>query len=269
MASVVAGSLLVPVMAMALLSATCLCTQVAGQNEVSLFCFVLITPGHASKNPREAALLLAQRHANAGIFGCEEWAIYSNATHPGLDISHVEGPLAVPIGGLYRSLLNSRAFQKVWQNIFSTGRFLLHNWVVKVDPDTAFSPRRLREVLKLDIQGPRRAVFLLNALMKVWGSIEVLSRAAVKAYASGAKRCESEIDVSDKGEDWYLHLCMDLLGIEGVVVPRLLGMQSLTRSPCNSSHAAFHPFRSRGALFGCLRRAEASLDARHCQSSSS
>jgi len=218
----------------------------------TLFCFVLAKPD------REAALLLAQREAGVGIFSCDAWLVYSNETLPALHARVLDGgPLEVSVGGLYTSLLNTDVFQRIWRNVFAQGQYRDYDWTVKVDPDTAFAVPHLRSILQQDFwrsSTSDEAVYLLNSLGKLWGPIEVLSQAAMRDFERGAASCEASIDVRGKGEDWYLHLCLDQLGVRGATTPRLLSMQSLARSPCNSSHAAFHPFKSRGALLGCLLR---------------
>eukprot|EP00929_Paragymnodinium_shiwhaense_P105875 TRINITY_DN70934_c0_g1_i1.p1 TRINITY_DN70934_c0_g1~~TRINITY_DN70934_c0_g1_i1.p1 ORF type:complete len:267 (+),score=19.91 TRINITY_DN70934_c0_g1_i1:215-1015(+) len=216
----------------------------------SVFCFAL------ANSEREVSLLEVQQQAAVGIFACDEWVVYSNRSLPTLSARTLGGlTLDVPRGGRYESLLNSEAFQAIWRDIFWQRRYRSHDWTVKVDPDTALSVPHLRHMLR-EIGEASQPVFLLNGLGVLWGAIEVLSLGAMHAFADGSASCESSIDISGKGEDWYLHLCMEHLGLQGVVAARLLSLRPWHQGPCNGSEAAFHPFKSRGALLACLRRVE-------------
>eukprot|EP00419_Tripos_fusus_P049303 CAMPEP_0172820236 /NCGR_PEP_ID=MMETSP1075-20121228/15128_1 /TAXON_ID=2916 /ORGANISM="Ceratium fusus, Strain PA161109" /LENGTH=278 /DNA_ID=CAMNT_0013660873 /DNA_START=74 /DNA_END=906 /DNA_ORIENTATION=- len=221
----------------------------------SLFCFALMMP----RGP-EVALLEAQHAVGAGIFSCEEWRVFSNVSTPGshgqFQTSSIGGALAVPRGGRFRSLLNAAVFVRVWRSVFQEGCFRRHAWTAKVDPDTVFLPSRLRGLLHVHDSGFHSAVYLLNAVSKLWGSIEVLSAAAVETFAAGMSQCEAEVGCQGRGEDWYLHLCLDLLGARAFREPLLLAMRSRgTSGRCNGSvEVALHAFKRPAQLLGCLRR---------------
>eukprot|EP00933_Yihiella_yeosuensis_P033177 TRINITY_DN26894_c0_g1_i1.p1 TRINITY_DN26894_c0_g1~~TRINITY_DN26894_c0_g1_i1.p1 ORF type:complete len:279 (-),score=41.11 TRINITY_DN26894_c0_g1_i1:112-948(-) len=218
----------------------------------SLFCFTVALPG-----TREPRLLAAQLARNTGIFGCDEWAVYSNQSlfaSFSAQAKIVSHSFAVQTGGRYYSLMNAGVFLRVWRHIFREGRFRHYDWTVKVDPDTVFLSDRLTRSLQSLHQREDSRSYLLNGLAKLWGPIEVLSRGAMETFAAEVNGCEAEINPLDKGEDYFLHLCMDHLGLDALVLPSLLSMSRWRKSPCNSSHIAFHPFKREVNLIGCLQR---------------
>merc|ERR1712050_462936 len=91
--------------------------------------------------------------------------------------------------------------------------------------------------------GPR---YLANFGHDLHGPVEVLSRKAMEIYSKGARRCATEVDYSDKGEDWYLGLCLDLLEIPAEEEPRLLSDWHTEFNACDTIHAVFHPFKTWG-----------------------
>lgn len=129
--------------------------EVAGCPELSalaaplLFCFSLMRPvGY------ELGLLSAQLARRAGIFGCDEFAVFSNSTIPlgtdgetNVSTMSVPGELSVPFGGQWNTALNTGVFVRVWRAVGDLGRYQSCSWTVKADPDSVFLPSRLRELL--------------------------------------------------------------------------------------------------------------------------
>lgn len=114
-----------------------------------MFCFALMLPfGY------EPLLLQAQLAQKVGIFACEDFLVLSNITY---DLSNtgerqvptmpIAGSLEVAYGGKWNTALNTDIFIRVWNAVSMIGRWQLHDWTVKADPDTVFFPERLRRLV--------------------------------------------------------------------------------------------------------------------------
>jgi len=116
----------------------------------SLYCYSLMLPfGY------EPALLRSQKDRKVGIFSCNEYAVFSNSTNlldkkepVPLHVTLLNFSLAVPYGGKWHTALNTGVFNGVWTTIVSLGKYRMHDWVVKADPDSVFFPKRLVRLLQ-------------------------------------------------------------------------------------------------------------------------
>jgi len=124
------------------------------QKGISLYCWALMMPfGY------EAGLLLEQKRQGVGIFECDEWAVYSNQSMMAdgspfpFPVHEVTGPngepisLFVPLGGRWHTALNRDVFNQVWLKVVEVDQYRKHDWIVKVDPDSVFFPKRLKQVI--------------------------------------------------------------------------------------------------------------------------
>jgi len=124
------------------------------QKGISLYCWALMMPfGY------EAGLLLEQKRQGVGIFECDEWAVYSNQSMMSdgnpfpFPVHEVKGPngepisLFVPLGGRWHTALNRDVFNQVWLKVVEVDNYRKHDWIVKVDPDSVFFPKRLKQVI--------------------------------------------------------------------------------------------------------------------------
>jgi len=122
-----------------------------GAKVPSLWCFALMMPfGY------ELPLMREQLRRGAGLFGCDEFVVFSNRTlmlnSPGPGQKRI---LSLPIhsnlradyGGRWGTALNTDIFVEVWNSVSLLGRYQFHDWTVKTDPDSVFFPERLRELL--------------------------------------------------------------------------------------------------------------------------
>ncbi|CAK0892181.1 unnamed protein product [Prorocentrum cordatum] len=166
----------------------------------------------------------------------------------------LEADLDVPVAGRYKTALNGDLFLKAWHLVFRDGRYRSHDWTIKVDSDAVIVPVRLRQLLRRHCRVEACAPKLLaNFGRDLHGAVEALSRGAVDLYAEGVGRCVVEIGCSDKGEDWFLSLCLDLIGVRMESEPGLLsGRHDDHRSDCDAVHAAFQPFRTWAEHRRCL-----------------
>jgi len=238
----------------------------------SMFCWALVLP-----RGEEPALLLRQLREGVGIFSCDAHLSVSNASLKiafgsaanRLKTAVIEAYLFTPLGGKYFTALNSPVFIKAWHAVFQDGQYRNYDWTLKLDADAVFVPDRVRTLLGDHCSGGRgdcRAKYLANFGGDVHGPVEALSGQAMERYASGEARCRDQVDYSDKGEDWYLALCMDLLDIPGEEEPRLLSDWHLDQgfpSPCDTLHATFHPFKTWDYYSRCLCESGFATDSCH------
>jgi len=261
----------------------------------SMWCFVLMMPGGY-----EPTLILEQFGRRIGVFACDGYAVFSNDTAAlaelrfdeaadgggGRDLftSPIGGPLQVQLGGKWHTAMNTEVFVRVWASVIRLGRFQQYHWTVKADPDTVFVPSRLRQLLATE---PAGAVYLNNCRFGLHGPIEVLSRDAVSAYSRLSEACgdlvTDAMNTSNRGnderhafgEDKFLTLCLDAIGVRRVDELRLLLSEQAcghwsSNVSCDAGTVAFHPFkdvRRYRECWGTARRSaptwEEALAAKH------
>jgi len=234
-------------------------------SEETLYCFALMVLHSVERD-----LLVAQYQERAGIFSCNEYTVYSNESAVLKDdvlIRAVATNLHCERGGEFHTPLNVDAFGAVWKQVVEDGIFLRHDWTAKVDPDCVFLPQRLRGALPIRRdEGAHNAVYLNNCRFGLQGALEVLSRTAVQALASGWGRCRSHFrelcgGACMWGEDLFADQCLGkVLKVQRIDALGLLSASSCGaaegRDNCHDpSRAAFHPFRDLDAHRSCLRRA--------------
>jgi len=224
--------------------------------DASLFCFSLMLPwGY------EPDLLRMQITERRSIFACEDFVVYSSVAldlGSGYATSRIDTDLHCPLGGQYHTALNTPIFQKIWSQVIKDGRFLVHEWTVKADPDCVFLPSRLRDIVRVESLRTNvesgKGMFLNNCRFGLHGPLEVVSRRALEAYGRESHRCKEPPQ-----EDVYLQHCLLSLGVVQMNQFNLLA-EAACRSPdwqsCHSPQAAFHPFKSLNAYRSCQAAAE-------------
>uniref|UniRef100_A0A7S0FYJ6 Hexosyltransferase n=1 Tax=Pyrodinium bahamense TaxID=73915 RepID=A0A7S0FYJ6_9DINO len=258
----------------------------------SLFCFAVVAPG--TSEPEMVAMQYLQ---GSGIFGCDGYRVVSNVSaemlfskaslHLPDDISaHLpfdripvsvvnisiwvklqqSPPFWDPATNAWKQgdkhLANAPVFVEAWDKIFSGGEYSKYDWTVKLDVDAFPVPQRIRAMLRDHTKHPSWNMYMQNTAADRYGNflhgpIEVLSKAAMDAYSDGAGRCKREVYFRDKGEDWYLSLCLQRLGIPGIRELRLLDdayTVASTHVNCDTSYATFHPLKDLDNWNRCLRQ---------------
>merc|ERR1719253_1114229 len=157
-------------------------------------------------------------------------------------------------------------FMMVWDEVIREGKYLHHDWVVKVDPDAVFFPERLRHRLvkytpttKLDVP----AAYFVNCDLeygaldtlrfgKVFGSLEIYSREALAAYAAnGEPQCKA-LPWQGWGEDFYMQKCMELMGVMHLQDFTMVADKRCHFAPCtDETKVAFHDWKTVPAYFDC------------------
>ena len=221
---------------------------------LSTFCFQLV-----AREFGEAPLVAAALDARVLQDGCDTFRIYSNVSwlhgvsdHQGCS-SCVEqafyGSLDFPKGGEYGTRLNTGAFIYVWRHIFATRVWESCEWTIKLDADIMMRPDRLRNYLALFI--PTSPFYGKNVGDAMHGGIEVLTHPAVATYAAHQSTCES-LAWADKGEDWYLSLCMDALNVSGQRMGLLMREgENGGGTTCSGCDVSYHEFSDAEAWETC------------------
>jgi len=227
----------------------------------SLFCFAVLCIGGY-----EPDLMRAQLAKGAGIFACEEFMVIGDGVIPlgngpggtlqTVPIPHIQ--VGISKDG---TAANTLVFMKAWDKVREDMRYRNHEWTIKADPDSVVLPDRLRQKLAPHV-GP--ALYVKNCAKcsgpgwpMMFGSLEAVSRAAVDAYFDGEQRCATELGWQSWGEDLFLGLCLDHLGVGNIVDLSISGDNVCTGANCGDGwHGNYHPFKNAGAWFSCWDQAK-------------
>jgi len=233
----------------------------------SLLCFALMQPvGY------EPSLTRMQFNQGVGIFKCDEYALYSNQVIevvPGVYTHQVDSDLKCQYGGEFMTALNTPIFFAVWDKVLEDGRYKLHEWTVKVDPDCVFFPSRLRIVLEAyDPASSETGMYINNCKFGMHGPLEIFSARAVETWTNGKQQCSdyfSSLCSGDClwGEDMFIDQCLQRV----FQVPRMDDWSILVEDHCDPpkgwescedrTKVAFHPYKTEETYLHCLRGAGA------------
>lgn len=241
----------------------------------SLFCFSLMRSRFD-----ELGLLTMQRKKKVSIFACDEYAVYSNESteEAGFETSAVNMSFNLKTGNESARASSTEIFHAIWSRVVSAGRFKLHDWTVKVEPDCVFFPSRLRSILigysKLSLDLPH-GMYLNNCINGLQSPVEVLSRMAVEVLGSGWQRCLEHFQwlcsgSCGWGEDLFIDQCLSgVLKVDREYEMGLLIEEHceppLEWKSCHSAAAAFHPFSKVDAYEDCISAAESVSGTQHFQ----
>jgi len=236
----------------------------------SMFCWAVVRPwGY------EPGLVQAQYRRGASIFNCDTYAVLSSGedvdlgpvkalfipdTDPGADVGDL-----THMGTTTNSWLNTWIFMQAWKVVHKETTAIQHDWTVKVDPDAVFFPERLRfHVADHTPAGGGASLYFMNCNRefggqhtgaKLFGSLEVFSRKALKAYMTGAGKCEEELDWKGWGEDYFMSHCMDHLGVGRVEDFGMLSDKRCWWTECTDTwKVSFHDFKDEDSYFECWEK---------------
>jgi len=230
----------------------------------SLFCFeVMMTTTY------EFGLVKKQIEAGAGIFTCDEHAVFSQNGRKFL----AKGPNGPPVYTIWfekapvwksqdNTAANTLLFMHLWQAVKKDGRYAHHDWTVKADPDAVVLPWRIRSHLA-KATGPNNYLVNCNKypgtknFPMIYGAFEAYSRQAMQSYFNGGDaRCASELPWRPWGEDFFMHHCMKLLGVQQYDDFSVLADKRCMGSNCGDGIAgAYHDFKSEDSWFQCWKQA--------------
>jgi len=237
-----------------------------------MFCWILIL-----LKSYEEGLIRLQHKLGAGVFGCDDYDIYSNATMellPGVATRSVDVDLHCEYGGKWKTALNNGIFMTVWTAVAGDGKYARYAWTVKVDADTVFLPHRLRPFLVEHQAGfsSGAGVYLNNCVFGLHGPIEVFSKNAVKIWSEQMGHCREHFHRQCGGsclwgEDKFIDQCLwKVLKSRRIDDFRIMLEDHCNHPPNWASCtdrvvASFHPFKSESAYHDCWSRAVAASKA--------
>lgn len=230
---------------------------------LSLFCWCIMRP-----KGDELALIKAQFPIAGGIFGCDDYMLFSDENLPDIPgsvlLPKFTGRKNVP-GALTATWVNADEFIAAWEKIVDDRRFLLHDWTLKADPDAVFIPEALKTHLgkyASQIAGGK-GVYLKNCEggprgLQLFGSIELLSSQAVINLGANRARCTG-VEHNLMGEDAWLQQCLNLIGVTAIEDYAFLAdgycPSSAPIAVCGAGRAAFHPFKLPDQWLKCYKEA--------------
>jgi len=241
----------------------------------SLFCFSLVVPW----SDYEPSLLKMQYEEGASVFQCDGYMLLSNTVldiAPGVQTNvigtHPRCPgLRCPIGGEFKTALNTPVFFAVWDSIIENGVYKDFAWTVKADPDAVFFPQRLQALLA-NHQEAATGTYLNNCRRGMHGPLEVFSRMAVQTWSQGRARCIAHFQNVCSGdckwgEDMFIDQCLwKVLGVtrkfeRNLLVEDHCDPPSDWQSCENGVVAALHPFKTLESWRQCMDNADAAAGA--------
>jgi hypothetical protein len=156
------------------------------------------------------------------------------------------------------SWLNSEVFLYAWGAVLGNtslgDKVGSYDWVVKADPDAVLIPHRLR--VHLQSHNAKQAWYLRNCHGALYGAVETFSRGAMERYReSWVQTCATE-PWHGWGEDMYMRVCMDRLGVWGFDDNNIVGDERCNPATCwDHWRAAFHAYKDVGAWMNCWHQA--------------
>ena len=242
-----------------------------------VFCYAVVA------TPAEEALAAVHRREGTHRGQCDEITFFGDRRTPlltpFLPAGAGPGALVTPKGGPSwfgaPVTLNLPVFLALWRHLrdartLEAGGW---DWVVKLDADALLSPgpRGLRARLRGAPPG-----VLMNVRsrrpdgseeLRLIGPVLAWSAGAFRTFLAGVDRCAAEIDHAGARDgvapidDWFSHLCADLLGVPTPYQPSLLDDWSLKQPGVHpgrcgeaqawSGAAVMHPLKRPDALLGC------------------
>jgi len=228
----------------------------------SLYCISLYMP-----SSYEGGIINKQLELDAGIFSCDGYDVIASdevtcgTSKDGvlvktLTIEKVE--VGVSQDG---TAGNAKLFMAFWDKIIAGKRFRDYDWTIKADPDAVLIAWRLRDKMAPHIG---ENVYVVNCnkfpsspnFPMMFGSLEILSSAAMIAYADGSWTCGQQLPWDAWGEDYYLTHCLDLLGVGRISDFTVVGDNVCTGADCaDGSSGSYHPFKTPEDWEGCWNAA--------------
>mmetsp|Transcript_40616 Transcript_40616/g.130702 ORF Transcript_40616/g.130702 Transcript_40616/m.130702 type:complete len:159 (-) Transcript_40616:57-533(-) len=140
-----------------------------------------------------------------------------------------------------------------WEAVIGLNIWRNHTFTLKVDPDAVMIPDRVRGHLYPHVG---ESMYIVNCPVgdMMYGALEVFSYAAINEWWLRGHSCGAP---NNWGEDKYMTVCMDSLGVS-----RVQDTNIVADNLCLGNHncmdgkaAAFHPFKDIGSWMSCYNRA--------------
>lgn len=240
----------------------------------SLYCWSIMM--HATV---EEDLIKDQLQKRVGIFGCNDYAVLSNAKvwigNDDCDRSIYTWLNKAPTAHMgkfgagadkTRSFLNTLTFMQAWDILTGSQMVWKHDFIVKVDPDAVMFADRLRDHVKPHMG---KAIYFRNCWLDedvgkkgglLYGAVEIISQKALGSYHAWGKKCK-DLDWHGWGEDLWMQNCMDAIKVNFMKDFNLVQDLNCNFPPCpgcdnpctDISRAAYHPFKDVASYWHCWR----------------
>jgi len=220
----------------------------------SLLCFSV-----GSASGLDAELLRVQFRSRAGVFVCDKYlALTEGGT---VALGQGSDTTSIPSGPESGSGEDrTQRFVKAWSAVVHEGGFRLHDWTVRVDLHTVFFPERLRR--RLRGMSSAEGLFFSNCARggagrpRLLEAVEVLSRAAVSAYAASAGEC-LQLLRAGWPEGRFLQACLRRLEVGEVFDGAMVADRHCGPAPCtDTSRIAFSAREDLAEYMACFAAAK-------------
>jgi len=224
----------------------------------ALLCFSIV-----QKDGYEVDIIRAQIERKGGIFSCDGQAVLSAATPWWIgEVYTIEFQNAAVGISKDGTAGNTLLFMHAWHSLKDNVDIEAYDWVVKVDPDAVLVASRLQRHLA-SLTGSRHYVRNCNLypdqvdFPMMYGSLEILSRLAMRAYFDGEESCKRDLEWQDWGEDYFMGHCLDYLGVTPTDDFSVISDGVCAGADCMDPRpAAFHPFKSADSWVVCWNLAQ-------------
>mmetsp|Transcript_14984 Transcript_14984/g.39819 ORF Transcript_14984/g.39819 Transcript_14984/m.39819 type:complete len:186 (+) Transcript_14984:2-559(+) len=157
---------------------------------------------------------------------------------------------------------NTAIFMEAWHVAKSDGKYLNHDFTIKVDPDALIFPWRLRDKLGSQVGGN---IYVRNCnkvpgspnFPMMFGAVEILSQAAVTNYLANEDKCKTQLPWQSWGEDFFLGKCLQMIGVAPYDDYGMIKDGACSGLWCGDKNAVgFHPLKSVGDWMKCHDEAQ-------------
>lgn len=231
------------------------------------FCFCVMMA-----STEEQRIMEEQAQRSSGIFQCDGLAIFSDVEvelgpyhFRSTEIGTVKSSVGQG-GDATSSWVNTRVFMRAWKLVRDSAFYERFDWTVKVDPDTVLVVPVLRQHLQdrgFDgFVGRHSEMFLKNCPGVpdgFYGAVELMSRSAIRAFATNLDDCRQQLGHAGWGEDLFAQKCMEFAGVSAhedfkLVADAFCGAPEPL--PCADGRPAYHPLKTLDAWVGCWNVAQ-------------
>jgi len=206
--------------------------EVTSKPAMSLYCFSVVTVDTGSPKPSHELDLIKYQYAHGlSIFDCEQTGLFSDKPlqlDEGVNFTQVfdvEHDWHFAKRKSTGAWVNTGLFTQVWKAVQTEAHWVSADWIVKVDPDAVFVPKRL--VKKLEFQYEIADGLYMENCQYVdygfFGNLEVISKKAFTTLLAHIDECKAEINwkvgikngkYGPMGEDLFAQMCMSKHGVK-------------------------------------------------------
>jgi hypothetical protein len=184
----------------------------------------------------ESALVDTARETGSSIYSCDDQMVVDGWKDGGGSESNIG------------------VFIQYWKQVEDDGRYLLHDWLIKADADCVFVADRVKAHIDKFRPPAGAAVYFRNTEYRFhfMGAFEMMSREGAQVFFAGVSQCDEKMG-HEGGEDYWMRLCLDTLGLRHITDTSLLYDKYAAQNGCGDEWAAaFHFYKTPETFRGCL-----------------